>query len=187
MSEQQRQAFEIELAKTPKLAKHLDEIRISLNSLKIDEQKFSNENYLINLIPNFRKKLQKSNRSFKIKFSYSLASAVVLVIAAIFFFNPFKSSDINSLENIFTNLQENEAINLIDYYTENFSNFNSEIVTGSSDSLMTDLFISELNVQESDISKLISSNNISLDNIYSELDSDEAETIYNEIIKTKFF
>ena len=84
-------------------------------------------------------------------------------------------------------MNESEAARIYDYYSDNVSSMNLDQLNGSSDSLFTELISSEFNLQKSDIDHLVSTDVIRIENIYSVLQSDEADLIYDEILKTKYF
>ncbi len=187
MGEEERRAFEKELRTSPELSKQLERGKKVLQNLKADEHSLQNEDYFLNLIPRFREKLSSNRKRFKIKIAYAVTSLAVVLVSAILWFNLFNTSNNNSFDNIISQLNESEAAQIFDYYSDNFASTNLNQLNGSSDSLFTELLTSELNLQESDLKSLVASDEINEENIYSEIQSAEAELIYNELLKTKFF
>ena len=157
-----------------------------LQSLKVNEQRFTNEDYFINLVPKFRETILVNKKSFKIKTAFAL-TAVASAAIVLLFFNPFQTSENNSADKIISTLNETEAVEILDYYSNGLSTINNEQLNGYSDSLFSDLIYSELNLEETDINRVVSAEEISIENIYSEIKPEEADIIYNEILNKKFF
>ena len=103
------------------------------------------------------------------------------------FFNPFQTFENNSVDKIISTLNETEAVEILDYYSNGLSTINNEQLNGYSDSLFSDLIYSELNLEETDINRVVSAEEISIENIYSEIKPEEADIIYNEILNKKYF
>jgi hypothetical protein len=187
MSDLERSAFESELNKSTDLSKQLATYKSALRSLNIDEQSFVAKDYFVNLVPNFRNNLSAAKKSFKFKTAYALTTVTLLLITVVLFFNPFTKIDINSLDKLLTTLNEKETAELMDYYSEDLSAISATQLNETSDSLLTELITSELNLQETDVNLFISNNQVSIEGVFSEIQSDEADRIYNEIINKKYF
>ena len=187
MNDEERRIFEIELSKSTELSKQLESYKNFMHSMKIDENDFRDQEYFVNLIPKFRKNLPTDKRSFKIKTAYALTSVASVVAIVLLIFNPFKTSENNSVEKLISTFNESEAVDILNYYSDDLSNIKTEQLNGTSDSLFTGLIYSELNLQETDLGHLISADEISIETIYSEIQSEEADLIYNEILKKKYF
>jgi len=187
MSDSERSAFESELIKSGELSKQLEAYKSALRSLNIDEQSFVDEDYFVNLVPNFRNNLLAAKKSFKFKTAYALTAVTLVLITVVLFFNPFTKIEINSLDKLLTTLNEKETAELMDYYSEDLSAISAVQLNETSDSLLTELITSELNLQETDVNLFISNNQVSIEGVFSEIQSDEADRIYNEIINKKYF
>lgn len=186
MNDEERKSFEDELSKSSELSNQFQHYKNVLQSLKVNEQRFTNEDYFINLVPKFRETILVNKKSFKIKTAFALtvvASAAIVLL----FFNPFQTSENNSADKIISTLNETEAVEILDYYSNGLSTINNEQLNGYSDSLFSDLIYSELNLEETDINRVVSAEEISIENIYSEIKPEEADIIYNEILNKKFF
>jgi len=174
------------LSKSSELSNQFQHYKNVLQSLKVNEQRFTNEDYFINLVPKFRETILVNKKSFKIKTAFALtvvASAAIVLL----FFNPFQTSENNSADKIISTLNETEAVEILDYYSNGLSTINNEQLNGYSDSLFSNLIYSELNLEETDINRVVSAEEISIENIYSEIKPEEADIIYNEILNKKFF
>ena len=187
MNDEERRIFEIEFSKSTELSKQLESYKNFMHSMKIDENDFRDQEYFVNLIPKFRKNLSADKRSFKIKTAYALSAVASVVAIVLLIFNPFKTSENNSVEKLISTFNESEAVDILNYYSDDLSNIKTEQLNGTSDSLFTGLIYTELNLQETDLSHLISADEISIETIYSEIQSEEADLIYNEILKKKYF
>ena len=187
MSDSERSAFESELIKSTDLSKQLEAYKSALRSLNIDEQSFVDKDYFVNLVPNFRNNLSAAKKSFKFKTAYALTAVTLVLITVVLFFNPFTKIEINSLDKLLTTLNEKETAELMDYYSEDLSAISAAQLNETSDSLLTELITSELNLQETDVNLFISNNQVSIEGVFSEIQSDEADRIYNEIINKKYF
>lgn len=187
MSDLERKDFEIELSKSDELLKQMESYRSALKGLKVDKQNPTEEDYFVNLVPKFRQNLSTRKKPFKIKTAFAFSVAASILIIFMLVFKPFTSSENNSLDKIISTLDENEAAQIFDYYSDNISAISADQLNGSSDSLFTDLIFSELNFEESDLNKLVSSDGVNIESIYSELKTDEADLIYSKILETKYF
>jgi len=187
MNDEERRIFEIELSKSVDLSIQMESYKSIMHSMKIDENDFHDQDYFVNLIPKFRKNLSSNKRSFKVRTAYAFAAAASVLVLVILIFNPFKSSENDSLEKLISTFSENEAVEILEYYSDDLSNIKTEQIDGTSDSLFSGLISSELNLQETDLNRLVSADEISIESIYSEIKSEEADLIYNEILKKKYF
>ncbi len=187
LNNEEKRKFEIELSKSASLLQQMDDYKNVLMQLKFDEEKVNGEDYFINMIPKFREKLTSDKKRFQLNTSYSLAAFVSVMIIVFLFFYPFKSAENNSIDGMITELNESEAAEIFNYLTNGFSSENINQLNGSSDSLFSELIFSEFSLDESNMNKLMANNDISVDKICNDLQSDEAEIIYNEILKKKFF
>ncbi len=187
MTTEESKLFEDELSRSEELSNQLKYYKNTLKNFEVNEQYFVHENYFVNLIPNFKRNLSTDNKPFKIKTTYALTAVAAILAVAIIILNPFKEAEDNSLAKIISTVNEVEASRIYDYYSDNLSTINLDQLNGSSDSLFTELISYELNLQKSDIDDLVSTDVIRIENIYSVLQSDEADLIYDKILKTKYF
>lgn len=187
LSEDERRIFEIELGKSSELSKKVELYQNMMKGLKVDEQNLADEEYFVNLIPKFRKNLPEGKKLFINRNAYALTAAAVVIALIFILFNPFKTSENNSVDGLISTFNEQEAAEVLDYYSNNLTAMNVDQLNGSSDSLFVELISSELDFQASDLKKIARSDINYLNDIYSELQSEEVDVIYNEILKTKFF
>jgi hypothetical protein len=187
MNDEEKRIFEVELSKSVELSKQMESYKSIMHSMKIDENDFHDQDYFVNLIPRFRKNLSSNKKSFKVRTAYAFTAAASVLVIVVLIFNPFKSSENDSLEKLISTFSENEAVEILEYYSDDLSNIKTEQLNGTSDSLFSGLISSELNLQETDLKRLVSADEISIESIYSEIKSEEADLIYNEILKKKYF
>jgi hypothetical protein len=187
MSDEEKKSFENELSKSNELSIQLKNYRSVLNGLKVDEPKFSNEDYFADIIPNFRRKQSIEKKTTQVKTAYALTLALSVLTIMFIVFDPFKRTENGSIEKIISTVNENEALDIYDYYSGIIPNVNSEQLNGVSDSLFSELISTEFDIQEGDLRSLVSLGRITTENLFSEIQSEEAELIYNEILKKKYF
>ena len=187
MSQEERKIFESELTNSSELSKEVESYKNILKSLTFDEKQSKDDDYFANLIANFRQTKLSSKKSFSFKPAYSLTAAVSIIILVFIFFNPFNKTEIETVDKIIARLDETEAAELIDYYSNGLTQTEVDQTNGQADSLFADMISNEFEFDESDVKMLVSSDENYLNSIFSNIDSDETEKIYNEILNTKFF
>ena len=187
MSQEERKIFESELTNSSELSKEVESYKNILKSLTFDETQSKDDDYFANLIANFRQTKLSSKKSFSFKPAYSLTAAVSIIILVFIFFNPFNKTEIETVDKIIAGLDETEAAELIDYYSNGLTQTEVDQTNGQADSLFADMISNEFEFDESDVKMLVSSDENYLNSIFSNIDSDETEKIYNEILNTKFF
>lgn len=187
MSQEERKIFESELTNSSELSKEVESYKNILKSLTFDEKQSKDDDYFANLIANFRQTKLSSKKSFSFKPAYSLTAAVSIIILVFIFFNPFNKTEIETVDKIIAGLDETEAAELIDYYSNGLTQTEVDQTNGHADSLFADMISNEFEFDESDVKMLVSSDENYLNSIFSNIDSDETEKIYNEILNTKFF
>jgi hypothetical protein len=185
MNDEERKSFEGELNKSSELSNQLHYYKNALQSLKVNEQKFTSSDYFVNLVPKFRETISVNKKQLKIKTAFALTAVAAAIV--LLFFNPFKTSENNSVDKIISALNETEAAEILDYYSDGLSSLNNEQLNGYSDSLFSDMIYSELNIQETDINRVVSAEEITIENIYSEIKPEEADVIYKEILNKKYY
>lgn len=187
MSQEERKIFESELTNSSELSKEVESYKNILKSLTFDEKQSKDDDYFANLIANFRQTKLSSKKSFSFKPAYALTAAVSIIILVFIFFNPFNKTEIETVDKIIAGLDETEAAELIDYYSNGLTQTEVDQTNGQADSLFADMISNEFEFDESDVKMLVSSDENYLNSIFSNIDSDETEKIYNEILNTKFF
>lgn len=179
--------FEAELKSSPELSEQLQHYKRMLHLIRIDEQKLGNEQYFVNLVPKFKQSITSGNRQLNFRTAYTFAGLVIAIMVAFAIYNPFRLSDNNTLDKLISTVGENEAKQIYDFYSDNFQSSSLVQENGTSESILTDMISSELNLQEADLNQLVQTERIKIDNIYSLLQEDEANLIYNEILNKKYF
>ncbi len=187
MSQEERKIFESELTNSSELSKEVESYKNILKSLTFDEKQSKHDDYFANLIANFRQTKLSSKKYFSFKPAYALTAAVSIIILVFVFFNPFNKTEIETVDKIIAGLDETEAAELIDYFSNGLTQTEVDQTNGQADSLFADMISNEFEFDESDVKMLVSSDESYLNSIFSNIDSDETEKIYNEILNTKFF
>src|SRR3989304_4523190 len=100
MNDEERKSFEDELSKSSELSNQFQHYKNVLQSLKVNK------------------------KSFKIKTAFAL-TAVASAAIVLLFFNPFQTSENNSVDKIISTLNETEAAEILDYYSNGLSTINN--------------------------------------------------------------
>lgn len=187
LSEIEKIEFEIELKRSPDLLLQLEKYKKVLESLNLPEHKLNDVKYFVNIVPNFRESLSKKIVPKKIRYKYALAGSVLIAVILLLVFNPFEKNNNYTLDNIMMSLDEQEKIQLSNYYSIDLSSNEIDYVNGLATSKIIDILLFDFNLQESDIAKIDAHGYMNTEEIYSELQPEDADLIYNEILKTKFF
>jgi hypothetical protein len=187
MSKEEREVFEKELKNSSELSSEFDLYKNILRSLSVEEDQYKDNDYFQNLVANFRQKNRAVKKSFIIKPAYPLAIAVTAIIVMFILFNPFKEKETDSLDKIIAEMDAAEAAELINYYSDGFSQSDFDQANGKTDSLFAEMISNEFELDEESIKNLVSYDDSYLNSFYSKIEPTETENIYNEILNTKFF
>jgi len=185
MSKEEREVFEKELKNSSELSSEFDLYKNILRSLSVEEDQYKDNDYFQNLVANFRQKNRAVKKSFIIKPAYALTIAAIIVM--FIFLNPFKEKEMDSIDKIIAQMDENEAAELINYYSDDFSQSEFDQTNGKTDSLFVEMISNEFELDEESFKNLVSSDDSYLNSFYSKISPNETENIYNEILNTKFF
>jgi hypothetical protein len=186
MTEKEKRIFESDLKESSKLLNQVDSYKRIIQRLEYDTNVKLNEDYFANLVPRFREISTTSIYQAQSLAAYSMNAAALLVIVIIVLFGFIRVQESSTINDVIVSLDNSEAEQLFKYYSD-LSQLSIEQMNGSRDTLVTELLASELNFQEEDAKSLISSDEIEIENIYNELQPDETDLIYSELINTKYF
>ncbi len=185
MNDLERKKFEEDLKNSSDLTIQVEYYKDAFQKLKIKDESFSEEDYFVNLVPRFREKLSAKRGKPKLQIAYSLSAAVLILMIALIYFNPIKTKDNLTLENLISSFNEQEKIHLYNFYRSDTEIL--EISNGNSTENLSDMLLTEINLQESDIAKMDAYGILSVEEIMTELQDNEVDAIYDEILNTKFF
>lgn len=185
MDELEKKKFEADLKKSPALSMQVEYYENVLQKLKLKDEILAEEDYFINLVPRFQEKLSTKHTGPKLKIAYSISAAVLTLMIALLYFNPFKTKDNLTLENLVSSFDEQEKIHIYRFYESD-----TELPESSNEystEYLYDMFLKEINLQDSDVAKMDTYGNLSMEEIMTQLQDNEVDTIYNKILNTKFF
>ncbi len=187
MPAEEKELFEKELNNSPDLQKEIEDYKLFLSSFKETELK---EDYINNVIPKFRERMRRKSKLQRFSGRFALAGsiAVAVIFAAFLLFNSRNTSNIESIQQLVSQITTEDANAAASTYLNNVSlsdlNINS---SDAYDSVFTKILGNELSVSTNSNLDLISSNNNSLSQLEQYINDNEADNIYKEILNKKFF
>jgi hypothetical protein len=187
MNKEERETFEKELKNSTELSNEIGSYKNILRSVKVEDEQFHDNEYFQNLVANFRQKNLAVKKSFVLKPAYALAITATVLIFMFILFNPFKEKETDSLDKIIAEMDAAEAAELINYYSDGFSQSEFDQANEKTDSLFAEMISNEFELDEESIKNLVSHDDSYLSSFYSKIEPTETENIYNEILNTKFF
>ncbi len=191
MSDIEKERFEKEINNSPNLQKEIEDYKILLSKIEAAKIIDVKEEYLNNIVPNFRARLEKKNkaRKFSVKLAYAGSTLTALVIAAILFFG--KPPDSNKIENVQQLESEMTSAEIAAVANNYLNDVNlTEMNLNSSDiydSVFTKMLGNELTINSNTNLDLIASNDAGLTQLEKYINDENAEAIYNEIMNKQFF
>ena len=191
MSDIEKERFEKEINNSPNLQKEIEDYKILLSKIEAAKIIDVKEEYLNNIVPNFRARLEKKNkaRKFSVKLAYAGSTLTALVIAAILFFG--KPPDSNKIENVQQLESEMTSAEIAAVANNYLNDVNlTEMNLNSSDiydSVFTKMLGNELTINSNTNLDLIASNDAGLTQLEKYINNENAEAIYNEIMNKQFF
>ena len=191
MSDIEKERFEKEINNSPDLQKEIEDYKILLSKIEAAKIIDVKEEYLNNIVPNFRARLEKKNkaRKFSVKLAYAGSTLTALVIAAILFFG--KPPDSNKIENVQQLESEMTSAEIAAVANNYLNDVNlTEMNLNSSDiydSVFTKMLGNELTINSNANLDLIASNDAGLTQLEKYINDENAEAIYNEIMNKQFF
>ena len=187
MSEMERSIFDEQLKISPELQKQLASFRSINDAFRVYSQPAAEEYYFRNMIPGFRAKLPGQLKRFPLR-SVAFAS-MSLVIVSMFLFLLLNKSD--NIDKIAENLNEHQLTELINSYSSDKSA--SEVVSSeissdaSAESVVDTLYSKEFNVAPEAVSYYFADRRSDLTSVIQDINQEEADNIYNEMINKKIF
>ena len=187
MTEKEKTLFEEELKSSPELQKQLATFRSIAGAFSIYAEPAADEYYFRNMVPGFRAKLPGRLKRFPL-LTVSFASASIVVVSMFLFLLLNKSDNI---ENIAENLNEHQLTELINTYSSDKSA--SEVVStevssdASTESVVDTLYSREFNIAPETVSYYFADRRSDLTSVIQDINQEEADNIYNEMINKKLF
>jgi hypothetical protein len=178
----ERNLFESELRNSPSLQKELSKYQNIYNEFSGYKEIPADYDYFRNMIPRFRSKLPGKLKRFPLQ-KVSFASAASLIVV-MFLFLLFSRT--NQTPNIAENLDEHELTELWDKFSSDVStsDFSSDT---SIDSTINALYLNEINITPEIDSYYFADRRSDVSTLVKDINDEEADNIYKEIINKKYF
>ncbi len=189
MPDDEKLLFEQEIRNSPELQKEMDDYKSLIFAVKETKDIELKDDYLVNIVPNFREKLgrKSKSKSFSVKFALAGSTAAAVIIAVLLLFNTPNKSNIENIQQLASQMTPDEVASAASNYINNVSlsdiNINS---SGVYDSIFTKILGNELSISSNLNLDQISSNNSNLLQFEQYINDKEADNIYNEILNKKF-
>ncbi len=186
MNSSEKEEFEKLVGNSPELLKEVQKYREFFSNIKETNNPEINESYFINLLPNFRNKLEFVKRK-KYHPVYSFASAVITVIVILMFIP--RSENIIKEENSITGNYSTGEIT--DYLTMNseqplVTNLPAD-VEANYDSLLDGMIYSELDINDQNLATTELIDKLDYNALIQSVNPNEASVIYEQLKNKKIF
>lgn len=186
MNNSEKTSFERELAQSEELQKKLKLYHNLSSEVKKIKNVQTDESYFAAVLPEFRIKQENQRR---LKLIPGLALGAVLAAAVILFFT-IPKSEVAEVEpnNSFVTLSEMEIDSLVNNYPDYTNDFNPDEMNENYTEYVDEIFIDEMNISAQSFDSLVlySSYSSYLD-LISEVNDEEADLIYKQVINKELF
>ena len=174
--------FEAELKNSPSLQNELSMLNNVLKGFSGYNEIPADDYYFRNMVPRFRSKLPGKLKRFPLQ-RVAFASAASLIIVMFLFLLLNKTYQNN---NITENLNEHELTELWDKFSSDVLpyDYSADVTI---DSTINALYLNELNITPETESYYFADRRSDVNTIVKDINDEEADNIYNEIINKKYF
>jgi hypothetical protein len=178
----EKSRFEKELNSSLSLQKELSAYKTVFNEFSAYKEITADDEYFRYMVPRFRSKLPGKLKRFPLrKVAFASVASFVVVIFLFLFLN---RSD--RISNITDNLNEHELVELWDKFSSDV--LPAEYAADNSiDSTINALYFNELNITPETESYYFADRKADVKTIAEDMNDEEADNIYNEIINKKYF
>lgn len=181
--------FEEKLKNSAQLRKELEKYKSLLNELKDLNEVKIDENYFIRIVPNFREKLKKKNRSkFSPEFALGLSALTALLIVLILVINKPVVFNKPGTSLLTGQITPNELFEAIKMYGNQINiEYPPQSESAHYDSVLDTLILNELEGADESKNYIQSYVNIGLNNIIQNMNEKEADQIYKELLNKRIY
>ncbi|MDR3666035.1 MAG: hypothetical protein P4L35_04235 [Ignavibacteriaceae bacterium] len=182
LSGEDKNKFESELKNSSSLQKELAAYRNVYNQFSGYKEIPSDDDYFRNMIPRFRSKLPGKLKRFPLqKVSFAAAASLIVVMFMFLLLNKT-----NQTPNLTENLDEHELTELWDKFSSDVSpsEFSSDVAV---DSTINALYLNEINITPEIDAYYFADRRSDISTIVKDINDEEADNIYKEIINKKYF
>jgi hypothetical protein len=174
--------FEAELKNSLSLQKEISKYRNVCNGFSAYKDIHADDDYFRNMVPRFRSKLPGKLKRFPLQ-KVALASAASLIVVMFLFLLLNRT---NQIPNIADSLNDHELTELWDKFSSEVlpSDFSADITV---DSTINALYLSEINITSDIDSYYFADKRSDVSTLVKDINDEEADNIYKEIINKKYF
>jgi hypothetical protein len=182
MDGEEKIRFEAELKNSLSLQKEISKYRNVCNGFSGYKDIPADDDYFRNMVPRFRSKLPGKLKRFPLQ-KVAFASAASLIVVMFLFLLLNKT---NQIPNITDNLNDHELTELWDKFSSDVlpSDFSADITV---DSTINALYLSEINITPDIDSYYFADKRSDVSTLVKDMNDEEADNIYKEIINKKYF
>lgn len=185
MADDEMLQFEKVVGGNIQLQKEVEDLRSMLSSLKAGAEPSIDESYFINMLPEFHRRHSNKKKFLFSKLAYSLSTVAAVVLILFIIFNPGKTTEYKNIQELSTNLSEQEINEALDPYENRYS-LNDLVSPASSktDSIVNNLVEDELNLSSNSVDNKVAEKYLNTDELLSSLNENEANELYSQLINT---
>ena len=179
---EEKTLFESELKNSISLQKELAKYKLVFEEFSGYKEIPADDDYFRNMVPRFRSKLPGKLKRFPLqKVSFVSAAAVLVVMFLFLLLN--RSDHISSITN---NMDEHELTELWDKFSSDIlpAEYSADATT---DSTINALYLNELYITTESESYYFADRKSDVNTIVKDINDEEADNIYKEIINKKYF
>jgi hypothetical protein len=174
--------FEAELKNSLSLQKEISKYRNVCNRFSSYKDIPADDDYFRNMVPRFRSKLPGKLKRFPLQ-KVALASAASLIVVMFLFLLLNRT---NQIPNIADSLNDHELTELWDKFSSDVlpAEYSADITI---DSTINALYLSEINITPDIDSYYFADKRSDVSTLVKDINDEEADNIYKEIINKKYF
>ncbi len=182
MNEEERLHFETMLADDRELQEETGRVRNLLSETKRESEPETDENYFINILPEFHSHMTKKKKFHFAKLAYSLSTAAAIILLVFLLFKPGSTNTYSNLTDLGNTLTESELNETLNLYSDDFSI--SELAGSASaktDSIVSNIVADELELTPS-AQNTVAERYLNTDELLSSINESEANELYSQLI-----
>lgn len=183
MTPEEKLLFDKEVEKSQELQRELQELKHFMETLKEVAAPPVNENYFINILPEFYSRGSGKKKIRIPGIAYSLTAAAAVILILFFIFNPLKSSEYTNTNELSINLTDQEMNKTLNGYENPYSlNDLMNSATSKTDSIVNNMVKDELDLSSASIDKSVAEQYINTDDLLDSINDIEANELYSQLI-----
>lgn len=187
MSASEQNEFETELENSAELRNLFDQYKKLFNEIDKEKLKTVDQQYAINIIPEFRRRLEtRSTKKTRFAFAYALTASIIILL--IITFSLFNKDSKRNEDIIAADIPDTELDYLYNQMTaEELLGINEINSEEKFDSMYMQYYSTQLIEDGDQVENLFAINNLDFEEIENLLSEQELEIVYNKLINKDFF